>query len=127
MSKWFMQGHFRHLHFNSSPMTWRSPQGEVFWPLQSSSEVLGVSKDSQVPISKMWVSSSHSSKSGVATINLSTYSRNLIREHLVNIPLLTTHNTTHEVWSFDLWNGSKHLYHQGTPLVVIIFYITFYL
>jgi len=65
-----MRGHFRHLHFNSFPMTWRTPQGEMFWPLQLSSEVLGVPKDSQVPISGVWVSSSHSSKSGVATIHV---------------------------------------------------------
>jgi hypothetical protein len=39
----------------------------VFWPLQSNFEVSGVSEDSQVPISRVWVSSSHSSKSGVAT------------------------------------------------------------
>jgi hypothetical protein len=46
---------------------------------------------------------------------------------LVNILLLSTHNTTHEVWSLDLWNGGKHLYHQAITLVVIICYITFYL
>ncbi len=67
MSKWLIWGHFRHLHFNNFPMTWRTPQGEVFWPLQSNSKILGVSKDSQVPISGMWMSSSHSSKSGIAT------------------------------------------------------------
>jgi hypothetical protein len=43
------------------------PQGEVFWPLQSNSEISGVSEGSQVPISGVWVSSSHFSKSGVAT------------------------------------------------------------
>ncbi len=68
MSKWLMRGHFRHLHFNSFSMRWRTPQGKVFWPLQSNSEVLGVPEDSQVPISRVWVSSSHSSKSGVATL-----------------------------------------------------------
>jgi hypothetical protein len=68
MSKWLIQGHFRQLHFDSFLMTWRTPQGEVFWPLQSNSEDLGVPKDSQVPISRVWMSSSHSSKSGVATI-----------------------------------------------------------
>jgi len=40
----------------------------VFFPLQSNSEVLGVPKDSQVPISGVQVSSSHSSKSGVVII-----------------------------------------------------------
>ncbi len=53
--------------FDSFPMIWRTPQGEMFWPLQSNSEVSGVPKDSQAPISGVWVSSSHSSKSGVAT------------------------------------------------------------
>jgi hypothetical protein len=67
MSKWLMRGHFRHLHFNSFPMSWRILQGEVFWPLQSSSKVLGVSEDSQVPILEVWVSSSHFSKNGVVT------------------------------------------------------------
>ncbi len=43
----------------------------MFWPLQLSSEVSGVPEDSQVPISKVWVSSSHSSKSGVATFHVS--------------------------------------------------------
>jgi hypothetical protein len=51
----------------------------------------------------------------------------IVREYLVNISLLTTHNTTHEVWSLDLWNEGKHPYRQATPLVVIIYYITFYL
>jgi hypothetical protein len=68
-----MQGEFRHLHFNSFPMTWKTPQGKVFWPLQLSSEVLGVPEDSQIPISGVWVSSSHSSKSGVATRQTSLY------------------------------------------------------
>jgi len=67
MSKWFMWGHFQYLHFNSFPMTWRTFQGEVFWPLQSNFEVSRVPEDSQVPISGVWVSSLHSSKSGVAT------------------------------------------------------------
>jgi hypothetical protein len=70
MSKWLMWGHFRHLNFNSFPMTWKTPQGEVFWPLELNSEVLGVSEDSQVPISGVWVLSSHSSKSGVVTFQL---------------------------------------------------------
>jgi len=37
----------------------------VFWPLQLNSEVLGVSEDSQVSISGVWVSSSHSPKVGL--------------------------------------------------------------
>ncbi len=32
MSKWLMRSHFRHLHFNIFPMTWRTPQGKVFNP-----------------------------------------------------------------------------------------------
>ncbi len=70
MSKWLMWDHYRHLHFNNFSMTWRTPQGEVFWPLQSNSEVLGDPEDSQVPIPGVWVSSSHSSKGGVVTIEL---------------------------------------------------------
>jgi hypothetical protein len=48
------------------------PQGEVFWPLQPNSEVSRVPTDFQVPISGVWVSSSHSSQSRVATFNLET-------------------------------------------------------
>jgi hypothetical protein len=62
-----MQAHFRHLRFNIFPMIWKTPQCEVFWPLQSNFEVLGVPADSQVPISGVWVSSSHSLQSRVAT------------------------------------------------------------
>jgi len=51
-------------------MIWKTPQGEVFWPLKSSSKISRVAKDSQVPISGVWVSSSHSSKSGVATLRV---------------------------------------------------------
>jgi len=40
----------------------KHPNARCFWPLQSNSETLGVSEDSQVPISGMWVSSSHSLK-----------------------------------------------------------------
>jgi len=32
MSKWLMRDHFRHLHFNKFPMTWRKLQGKVLWP-----------------------------------------------------------------------------------------------
>ncbi len=41
------------------------------WPLQSNFEVLRVPEDSQDPILGVWVSSSHSSKSGVAACHLS--------------------------------------------------------
>ncbi len=51
----------------------------------------------------------------------------MIGKYSINIPLLTTHNITHDVWFLDLWNGGEHLYHQATPLVVIICYIIFYL
>ncbi len=51
----------------------------------------------------------------------------MVKEEVLTIPLLITHNTIHEIWSFDLWNECKHPYHQTIPLVVIICYITFYL
>jgi hypothetical protein len=41
-----MRGHFGHLHFETFPMTPRTPQGEVFWALLSSSEHSGVPEDS---------------------------------------------------------------------------------
>jgi hypothetical protein len=43
------------------------------WPLQMNCEVLGIPEDSQVPISGVWVSSSHSFESGVATQNNKTH------------------------------------------------------
>jgi hypothetical protein len=43
----------------------------MFWPLQLSSEILGISEDSQVPISGVWVSSSLL-QSEVVTILLNT-------------------------------------------------------
>jgi hypothetical protein len=45
------------------------PQCEVFWPFQSNFEVLGVPEDSQVPISGVWVSSSHFPQSKVTTFS----------------------------------------------------------
>jgi len=39
----------------------------VFWPLQLSSKVAGVPKDSKFPLLGMWISSSHLPQSGVAT------------------------------------------------------------
>jgi ribulose kinase len=36
-----------------------------FWPLQSNCKLLGVPENSQVPISGVWVSSSHSLKVGL--------------------------------------------------------------
>jgi hypothetical protein len=49
-------------------------QCEVLWPLKSNSKVLGVPIDSQVPISGVWKSSSHSSNNKVAINAISNYS-----------------------------------------------------
>ncbi len=49
MSKWPMRGHFRHLRFKTFPMTPRTPQCEVFWPLLLNSKHSGVSEDSKSP------------------------------------------------------------------------------
>jgi hypothetical protein len=54
MSEWPMRGHFRHLHFNSFQMI----------------KVSGVLKDSQIPISRVWISSSHFPQSKVATFSI---------------------------------------------------------
>jgi hypothetical protein len=43
------------------------PQCKVFWPLQLNYEISRVPVDSQIPISGVWVSSSHSSQSRVVT------------------------------------------------------------
>jgi hypothetical protein len=91
-----MRGHFRHLHFNSFRMTWKTPQGEVFWPLQLNSEVSGVPEHSQVPISGVWVSSSHSFKSGVVTramLSLVSPSLRVVRPSTKNAP--TMHQLTY--------------------------------
>jgi hypothetical protein len=44
-----MWANFRHLHFNSFSMIWRTPQGEEFWPLQSCSENSGIFSGLQLP------------------------------------------------------------------------------
>jgi hypothetical protein len=44
-----MRRHFRYLRFKTFPMTPRTPQCEVFYPLLSSSEHSGVPEDSQPP------------------------------------------------------------------------------
>jgi hypothetical protein len=49
MSKWPMRGHFGHLNFKTFPMTPRTPQSEVFWPLLSRIKHSGVSEDSKSP------------------------------------------------------------------------------
>ncbi len=72
MSKWLMRGHFGHLHFKKFPMTSRTPECKVFWPLQFSSEFSGVLEDSNFPLLEVWVSSSHLTQSGVAT-NMNGY------------------------------------------------------
>jgi hypothetical protein len=68
MSKWLMRGHFGHLHFKTFPMVSRTPQCEVFWPLNSNSKFLGVPEDFKFPLLGVWVSSSHLTQSGVATV-----------------------------------------------------------
>jgi len=70
MSKWHMRGHFGHLNFKTFSLIERTPQCEVFWPLNSSSEFLGIPEDSNFPLLGVWVSSSHLSQSGVATLPL---------------------------------------------------------
>jgi hypothetical protein len=67
MSKLSMRGNFRHLHFNTFPMTPRTPQCEVFWPFNLSTEFSGVPEDSKFPLLGVWVSPSHLAQSGVAT------------------------------------------------------------
>jgi hypothetical protein len=68
MSEWPMRGQFRHLHFKTFPMTPRTPQCEVFWPFNSSSEFSWVPEDSKFPLLGVWASPSHLAQSGVATI-----------------------------------------------------------
>jgi hypothetical protein len=67
MFKWPMWGHFENIHFKTFPMTPRTPQCEVFWPLLPNSKHLGVPEDSKSLTLGVWVSSSHLAQSGVAT------------------------------------------------------------
>jgi hypothetical protein len=45
----------------------------VFWPLQSHSEFSGVPEDSQVPLSGVWVTTSHFPQNADATPNFMTF------------------------------------------------------
>jgi len=47
------------------PMTLRTPQSKVFWPLLLNSKHSGVPKDSKSPTLGVWVSSSHLAKVGL--------------------------------------------------------------
>jgi hypothetical protein len=67
MFKWLLRGHFGHLNFKTFPLIQRTPQCEVFWPLQSSSEFSWVPEDSKSPLLGVWVSFSHLAQSGVVT------------------------------------------------------------
>jgi hypothetical protein len=67
MSKWLMRSHFGHLHFKTFPMTVRTVECKEIFPLQSSSEFLRVSKDSNFPLLGVWASPSHLAQSGGVT------------------------------------------------------------
>jgi hypothetical protein len=56
--------------YTSRPFQWHKEHSKCkeFWPLQWSSEFLGVLKDFNFPLLIVWVSSSHLSQSGVAII-----------------------------------------------------------
>jgi hypothetical protein len=69
MSKWSMRGQFRHLQFKTFLMTLRTPQCEVFWAFNLSSEFSRVLEDSKFPLLGVWASPSHLAQSGVATHN----------------------------------------------------------
>jgi hypothetical protein len=74
----------------------------VFWPLQSSSEFLGVPKDSKFPLLGVWVSSSHLAQSGVVTL--------FIKVQWLCCDLL---------WTFDKnWNMTREMDYNGTLIVL---------
>jgi hypothetical protein len=54
-------------------MTTRTPQCEVFWPFNSSSEFSGVPEDSKFPLLGMWASPPHLAQSGVAIVKLAIW------------------------------------------------------
>jgi hypothetical protein len=96
MSKWPMQGQFRHLHFKTFPMTPRTPQCEVFWPFNSSSKLLGVPEDSKFPLLGVWASPSHLAQSGVATITLESCSYSMRHNAIpISISCVTGGPTLH--------------------------------
>jgi hypothetical protein len=54
--------------YTPRPFRWYKEHPNARWPLQSSSEFLGVPEDSKFPLLGVWVSSSHLTQSGVATL-----------------------------------------------------------
>jgi hypothetical protein len=76
----------------------------VFWPLKSNSEFSGVPKDSQVPISGVWVSSSHSFEVGLRHKNICL---NVLKhDHLIMLyfdPIVTRTLGWRWRWSSLLW------------------------
>ncbi len=65
MSKWPMRGHFRYLRFKTFPMTPRTPQCKVFWPLLSNSEHSGVPEDFKSPTLEVLGFTPHLAKVGL--------------------------------------------------------------
>jgi hypothetical protein len=70
MSELPMRGHFRYLRFKTFPMTPRTPQYEVFFPLLSSSEHSGVPEDSNSQLFQVLGFTPTLGQSGVATLIL---------------------------------------------------------
>ncbi len=98
MSKWPMRGHFKHLHFKTFPMTPRTLQSEVFWPLLLNPKHSGVSEDSKSPTLGVF---SHLAQSGVATINAFNYT-------LRDITLDWCHNTCQKNLTVLFWSLHRH-------------------
>ncbi len=70
MSKSRMRGHFRYLRFKTFLMTPRTPQCQVFWSSESSSELSGVPEDSNPNFFQVLGFTPTLGQSGVATGNL---------------------------------------------------------
>jgi hypothetical protein len=69
-----MRGHFRYLRFKIFPMTPRTPQCEVFFPLLSSSEHSGVPEDSNSQLFQVLGFTPTLGQSGVATTRSAPFS-----------------------------------------------------
>jgi hypothetical protein len=99
-----------HVHFKTFPRVPRTPQCEMFWPLKSRSEFLGVPKDYQVPFSRVWVTTSQLPQSGVATY------------WAQNATLVIAHDgPSRQLWQFGC-NQFNYAFNYNTIIIIVIWF-----